>query len=254
MLDELPMSGPTTPQSAEMPAPSEAPTEPPLSGGTDELSPDTIELPGWLDFLRNRVILGGLGVVVTMLLLAIVLVALGGGDGGVRPQLALGNSTSKGTPQEFRGEGLAGRMLVTVSMRNGPGATFPVLGVVARGTLVSVIGRDADENWLQIVTSAGIPGWVPASTIEVTGDIATLDIGAEGPGPSIVVPTQVPGVVPVEPVIPLPPPIAPPPLEPTQIPAEATSTPLPPPPPPPTAPPVPAPTATPPGSSGEVFQ
>ena len=251
MSGELPMSGPTTPQSPEPPARSVVPTEPPPPAAIGELPLDTIELPEWLAFLRNRVILGGLGVVVTMLILAIVLVALGGGDGGVGPQLTLGNSTPEGTPQEFRGEGLAGRMLVTVSMRNGPGTRFPVLGILARGTLVSVIGRDADESWLQIVSSAGIPGWVPASTIEVTGDIATLEIGAPGQGPSIVVPTQIPGIVPEDPVV-VPPTSVPPTLVPTPKPIEATPTPLPPA--PATVTPVPAPTATPPGMSGGVFQ
>ncbi len=242
------MEGSTTPQPQDTSPSSESPTEPPPPPELKDSAPDSFELPEWLDFLRNRLILGGLGIVVTMLLLAIVLVALGGEGGGVRPQLVLGSDMPEGTPPAFRGDGLAGRMLVTVSLRNGPGVNHPILGIVPSGALVSVIGRDADEGWLQIVPAAGIPGWVPRSAVDVAGEVSELVIGAPGEGPSVVVPTQIPVFVPEEPVEA---PTLPSAVEPTPTlapPPTATPQPV-----EPTATLAPAPTATPPGGSGNVL-
>ncbi len=81
--------------------------------------------------------------------------------------------------------GLVGHVLTTVTMRNGPGPTHAILGTIPRGALVSVVGRNSDEDWLQVIPVSGIRGWVDADLIEVTGDISELIIAGPGAGPSV---------------------------------------------------------------------
>ena len=52
--------------------------------------------------------------------------------------------------------------LATVNVRSGVGTTNAILGQVARGSAVSVVGRNAVNTWWQ-VNYAGITGWVSAA-------------------------------------------------------------------------------------------
>jgi uncharacterized protein YraI len=192
----------------------------------------SFELPDWQAFLRNRFILGGLAIVVVLLLIAVVLVVVGSGDGGPGPRSVSGATTPDSESTALPRRGLIGHVRTTATMRNGPGRTYAILGTIRRGARVSVVGRNADETWLQITYPAGsqLRGWVDAGFIEVTGDISQLAIAGPGAGPSVLVPT---GAVPTvgEPVVP----------SPTQPLAAATATPSP----SPTAAPAPSPTLTP---------
>ena len=247
-----PPDAPGSPSSAEPPA--ERPAPPGLEPLTPEYSGTGFVLPEWLAFLRNRLILGGLASVLVLLLVAIVLVALGGGDSGPERPLAVGAETPEGTPTPPRGEGLGGRVRVTVTLRNGPGTSYAILGIVPAGAVVSVVGRDDEGAWLQIVGASGIPGWVPASAVDVVGDISKLAIGEAGRGPSIPVPTRIsePIIEDDEEDIVLPPPPTPTrPAPPTSTPPPPpTATRPPPPPPTPTRRPPPPPTSTPPAQGG----
>ena len=197
---------------------------------------DGFTLPEWLAFLRNRAILGGLAAVVVLLIIAVVLVALGGGDGDLDRPLSTGVSTPEELPTVANGSELVGRINNTVSLRNGPGSTFAILGTISGGTVVSVVGRSEDAVWLQIVPPSGITGWVLAAFVDVLGDVSQLAVGQAGKGPSVRIPTAVPRRVGEPPiVVPTPPPAAPtspPPAAPTALPPAAaptaTATPLPP--------------------------
>src|SRR3972149_3743504 len=76
--------------------------------------------------------------------------AAGGPDGAVVPLI-----------------GLPGRLRSTARMRNGPDATYAILGTIPRGALVPVVGRNADATWLQVVypPTSQLRGWVDASLL-----------------------------------------------------------------------------------------
>lgn len=190
------------PDDPEPPRPSEpdegaSPSEPPSSTGADAAppagDPDGFVLPEWLAFLHNRAILGGLSILVVLLLTAIILVAMGGGDSGFSRPLLSGITTPEGTLTPGPGGELVGRMRITGTLRNGPGATFAILGTIPVGTRVTVVGRNEDSTWLQVIPPSGIQGWVPIDFVDVAGDISKLVIGEAGRGPSVAIPTRVPG-------------------------------------------------------------
>lgn len=234
MPDDPSMQPPSSPQGP--PGLNARPDEQPL-----------FRLPEQLDFLRNRFILAGLGVLVLLLLTTAVLYALGGGKDAGNTSAAQGATTPDGATVVLSGPGLTGRITTTAIMRNGPGPGYAVVGTITRGTLLNVIGRSDDNAWLQVIYPPGsqLRGWVEAQYVEVTGDIMELAIAGAGPGPAIDVPPG--GSIPTEP------PILPtlaratqPPLPPTRTPSAATQPPRPPtrtrPPPPTATAPPPSPT------------
>ncbi len=157
-------------------------------------------LPERLAFLNNRFVIGGLSLVVVLLLVAIVLVVFGSGDGEPQVLLVAGAGTPTAEPTAKPGTPLIGRILTTASTHNGPATSYAILGTIPNGAVVSIIGRNEDETWLQVIYPPGsqLRGWVNASFVEVTGDISQLVVAGPGSGPSVIVPTQViPTVTPV---------------------------------------------------------
>ena len=145
----------------------------------------------WAGLLRNRFILGGIGVVVVLFLAAIVLVAVGGGDDDVGRSIASGTEVPDGSRTNSI-SGLSGEMRTTTTMRNGPGATYAIIGTIPSGAVVSIVGRNADEAWLQVTYPAGsqLRGWVPAGSLKVSGDVSRLTIAGPGESPGALVPTS----------------------------------------------------------------
>jgi hypothetical protein len=166
------------------------PARPRTETGADE--------PAWMQLLRNRLILGGLGIVALLTVTAIVLVAIGSSDGSGSRAVA-GNRTPDADETFVVRGGLPGRMLRTVSMRAGPGPSYQIVGTVPRQARVAVIGRSDDSEWLQLNYPPGstIEGWVLIDFVQVTGNISGLPIGAASEGPDIVVPTFIPVDTPV---------------------------------------------------------
>ena len=156
------------------------------------------EEPAWMQLLRNRLILGGLGIVALLTVTAIVLVAIGSGDGGSNRAVVGDRTPDPNETFVVRG-GLPGRMTRTVSMRAGPGPSYQIVGTVPRQARVAVIGRSDDSEWLQLNYPPGstIKGWVLTEFVQVTGDISSLPIGAASEGPDIVVPTFIPVETPI---------------------------------------------------------
>jgi uncharacterized protein YraI len=181
------------------------------------------------ELLRNRLILGGLGLLVVLLLTTIVLVALGDGDSDASHRLSASEDTPDAPTVVLR-EGIPGRALRTTAMRAGPGSQYAILGTIPRQAVVAVIGRNEDSDWLQVnyPATSRLRGWVPATVIDVTGSVAGLAIAQ--PEPETFIDTPTPGFVYETPIVVLPtepPEIT---LEPTQpaddtpTPAEATPT------------------------------
>ena len=124
-----------------------------------------------------------------------VLEELASGGPGTGPRVGIvGDDNTTPTPVEV----LTAVALTTTTLRNGPGASFSPLGTVPRGARVPIIGRNADDTWLQVRYPPGstIQGWIDVSFLEVTGDLADVIIAGPGSGPSIIVPTSVPTDVP----------------------------------------------------------
>lgn len=141
---------------------------------------------GWLALLNNRFILAALSVVVVLLLTTVVLVAIGqgGADTGGSPPNAGVLPNGEKTPARPLG-GLAGTTTATATYRNGPGPTYSVLGTIPRGAVVTVVGRNQDESWLQVryPPNSNLRGWVDAKLLDVDGDVTKLAISGPGPLP-----------------------------------------------------------------------
>ena len=163
--------------------------------------------------LHNRAIVGGFGVLVVLLLVAVVLVVVGEGGADIDTLSASRTEVPNGVSTVTATRGLAGRVNITATVRRGPGSSYTPMGTIPRASVVSVIGRSDDDLWLQIVYPRGsrLLGWVQTAWVNVEGDIGELNVAGAGEGPSVAVPT---GSVPVV----TEPPIAP--LAPSATPAE----------------------------------
>jgi len=144
----------------------------------------------WLPLLNNRAILSGLGLVIVLLLIAIVLVSIGHGNQDTHRAVVTLSTPAANSTALPRGS-LSGHMVRTASVRNGPDATYALLGTIPKGAAIAVIGRNGDESWLQIRYPPGssLLGWVDAQFLETTGDISQLAVAGPGPGPSVPIPT-----------------------------------------------------------------
>ena len=221
------------PPEREEPAPAPAAPGPPQA--TARMAAG--ELPNRLAFLRNRLILGGLALVAVLLLIALVLATLGGGDDAPGSSFATGTSTPGVGSTAVPRTDVTARVLSTdATVRTGPGPSYGILGTIPSGFRVSVTGRDDDGSWLRVIYPPGtqLRGWIEADLVEVTGDVSQLAVVEPGGGPSVPVPTSpepLPGQSPT------------PSQEPTATPTSAPPTATPPA--PPTATPLASPVGTP---------
>ncbi len=68
-----------------------------------------------------------------------------------------------------------------LNVRAADNTASAILGQIQRGTLVTILGRNAAATWLRIRTPSGLVGWVNAGFIQTNVDIRTLAIdGAPG--------------------------------------------------------------------------
>ncbi|MCB0062515.1 MAG: PD40 domain-containing protein [Caldilineaceae bacterium] len=65
-----------------------------------------------------------------------------------------------------------------LNVRGGPGVTYPVVGKAANGETLSVIGRNADQSWLQVTLDQadGGFGWVATQFVAVTEPLGGLPV------------------------------------------------------------------------------
>jgi hypothetical protein len=145
--------------------------------------------------LRNPFVLGGLAAVVAVLLVIVAVVAFSGdGGSGSGQDSAAKPATKTPTPEQVAGgDGVTGKANATVNVRNGPVNTAEVLGVLRRGGEVSVDGKSADDEWLQIVypPRSKLHGWVLASSLDLNSDISGLAVATPEEIPLAVVPTSI---------------------------------------------------------------
>jgi uncharacterized protein YgiM (DUF1202 family) len=60
----------------------------------------------------------------------------------------------------------------SVAVRQGPATSYPSAGVVEQGELAAVLGTNAAQDWLYVVTISSVQGWLPANTVRITGSLA----------------------------------------------------------------------------------
>jgi uncharacterized protein YraI len=63
-----------------------------------------------------------------------------------------------------------------LNVRSGPGVGFSVIGRAHFGEVVTLVGRNADASWLEIVRSSGQRGWVNSRFIAASININTLPV------------------------------------------------------------------------------
>ena len=63
-----------------------------------------------------------------------------------------------------------------LSLRSGPGASYPVTGSVYQGLQVNAIGRNADSTWLKVRLSDGQEGWIGAQYVQLSIPVGNLPI------------------------------------------------------------------------------
>lgn len=55
-----------------------------------------------------------------------------------------------------------------LNLRMGPGMNYPVLGRAKTGAQFTILGRNLDGTWLQIVDAGGVTAWVAAEVVKTT--------------------------------------------------------------------------------------
>jgi uncharacterized protein YraI len=96
--------------------------------------------------------------------------------------LSLGGATYSGSVEDLTKQvtalsgGLspvAAAMVVgdKVDVRQGPGTSYPSLGVAEPATLAAVLGKNQGGDWLYVLTISQLQGWLPTSSLRVTGAI-----------------------------------------------------------------------------------
>ncbi len=145
-------------------------------------------------FLKNPLVLAGMGLVIALLIPAIALILLGSDGGGdsssERPPAT--PTASDGSSDGDNGPSVAARILDVADVRSGPGTQYPFLGTLRSGTPVEIVGRNDDASWLQIVfpPNSRQRGWLQAAAVEVEGDIELVRVATPSPLDLPTVPTS----------------------------------------------------------------
>lgn len=80
-----------------------------------------------------------------------------------------------------------------LNLRAGPGANFPDLGTLSRGQTLNLVGRNADNSWVQVNIPGGVQGgWISARYISAGLPVSYLPL-ASNTGVSPAYPQPVPG-------------------------------------------------------------
>ena len=69
-----------------------------------------------------------------------------------------------------------GSRVAALNLRTGPDTTFPIITALRAGTVVGMIGRTADNGWVQVRTADGTTGWLSAPYVIPTTPISGLPV------------------------------------------------------------------------------
>jgi uncharacterized protein YraI len=98
------------------------------------------------------------------------------------------NVASIGTPTPQPNQPIGTVLTDRLNVRSGPGVIYSVITVITRGQTMTLVGRNSDTSWLQIVLPGNIPGWVNARYIQTLYAVNTLPVTWQLP----VTPTPIP--------------------------------------------------------------
>jgi hypothetical protein len=64
-----------------------------------------------------------------------------------------------------------------LNVRAGPGTDYPVLATLRAGSRLTLVGRNAEGQWVQVCCVAGDkPGWVLAELVDLAADLRSLPV------------------------------------------------------------------------------
>ena len=88
----------------------------------------------------------------------------------------------------------------SMNVRSGPGTQHTIVGSLAAGFALNIVGTNVQRDWWQVQYSGSQLGWVYAPLVNVRGNVANVTASANGAP----VPTPVPQAVALVPATPLP--------------------------------------------------
>ncbi len=84
-------------------------------------------------------------------------------------------SAESGAAAPTASTGVTATTTVNLRVRSGPSTDFGQVGLLARGTTVNVLNRNADSSWLYMDRN-GLRGWIAAWYTVVSGDLANVPL------------------------------------------------------------------------------
>jgi len=66
--------------------------------------------------------------------------------------------------------------VATANLRSGPGIAYRRVDTATTGDELTVIGRNADNSWLRVVTASGQIAWISVSLVTITTDLDRIGI------------------------------------------------------------------------------
>lgn len=63
-----------------------------------------------------------------------------------------------------------------LNVRSGPGANFPIVGRLANGVGMNLVGRNAESSWAQMSVPGGVQGWVSTRYIAASALLDSLPV------------------------------------------------------------------------------
>ncbi|MGD0115865.1 MAG: CARDB domain-containing protein [Dehalococcoidia bacterium] len=114
-------------------------------------------------------------------------------NGSVSAPTATGRTPTAGATEEVI-DGPAATATSSVNVRSGPSNGYVVLGVLRRGSEAKIVGRSDDGDWLEIEYPAhsNLLGWIIASSVDTSADLAAIPVSTPEDLPMAIVPTDVP--------------------------------------------------------------
>ncbi len=67
-------------------------------------------------------------------------------------------------------------MRQSIVVRQGPGLQYARLANAASGDSLVIVGRSEDNLWFRVLTSGGLPGWIPVTVVDAFGNLARLPV------------------------------------------------------------------------------
>jgi hypothetical protein len=174
------------PPPAARPAAARRPVAPPPDYDDDDYEPE-------YSMLRNPFVLAALAVAGAIILAVAFVIAFS--SGGDNPA---GVGSVSRTPTPLPGElpGVQAKVIAIAAIREGPGLEFFELGLLKNGQDISVVGRNEDSSWYQVLfAGTELKGWVPDSALRLpdgADDFIEAVVFTPIPKPSVEQPTATP--------------------------------------------------------------